>query len=576
MMDIRRKNLSKSVWIPLRAFEYKIKSGKYGYEGFKEDLFASGSIAVPCNQIDDAKKIDWEQIGSGHQHSGWVNDGQYIPAEVFSGHDDNVQGIHLVLEQYSQDESPNIWHLNQDIVLSLGIVREKNSWIRPADGYMEVARLRTDDTNEPISLEIKIQYLKDYLCARGMALYMTHYYKRNVICNDASNISWSDNFSSESTEEDRWEGRVNEIHEGGFPFGEKIAVYHIERTDIDEQDDVPDISAIPTDENTHGKSWENAMEGEKLYFIEGELWRKEIILPGKTSPIVRGDMVKQTTSFAIDADGSKVCGDDLINSGKWLWFKPEVIMALCHRRGGDLSFCTAQTGRVSCNYGHSVHFGINELSLINVYAKDIGLLPDWQQQIWAAYNITPEGGVSSELLASQVRAQPANTIAPEEFLLKSIERINFLAQKKLAIKIFRDHEAIPELVTRIHRFRSIDEQSFYALAKDLARLIVDSLDAQAMQTIVSPPKKEKWGTLKYLENLLASQYNRKLIRRVTASLVGIYELRHADAHLPSSTIEDAFNLIDIDKSKPYVHQGFQMLYKVVSSLTNIAKLLESF
>lgn len=87
-------------------------------------------------------------------------------------------------------------------------------------------------------------------------------------------------------------------------------------------------------------------------------------------------MVKQTTSLTIDADDLKVCGDELINSGKWLWFKPEVIMALCHRRGGDLSFYAAQTGRVFCNYGHSVHFCINELSLINVYAKDIGLLAD--------------------------------------------------------------------------------------------------------------------------------------------------------------------------------------------------------
>lgn len=73
-----------------------------------------------------------------------------------------------------------------------------------------------------------------------------------------------------------------------------------------------------------------------------------------------------------------------------------------------------------------------------------------------------------------------------------------------------------------------------------------------MQTIVSPQKKEKWGTLKYLENLLVWQYDRELIRRVTASLIDIYELRHVDAHLPSNTIEDAFNLIDIDKSQPYV------------------------
>ncbi len=49
-------------------------------------------------------------------------------------------------------------------------------------------------------------------------------------------------------------------------------------------------------------------------------------------------------------------------------------------------------------------------------------------------------------------------------------------------------------MTKIHRFRAVDEPSFYALAKDLARLTADSLDANAMQQIVPPPSKTKWGS----------------------------------------------------------------------------------
>lgn len=91
------------------------------------------------------------------------------------------------------------------------------------------------------------------------------------------------------------------------------------------------------------------------------------------------------------------------------------------------------------------------------------------------------------------------------------------------------------------------------MAKDLARLIVDSLDAGAIQSITPPPKDEKWGSLKSLEHLLASRYNRDLIRRIMAPLVGVYELRQADAHLPSSKIKEAFELIDLDGSQPFVH-----------------------
>jgi len=53
-------------------------------------------------------------------------------------------------------------------------------------------------------------------------------------------------------------------------------------------------------------------------------------------------------------------------------------------------------------------------------------------------------------------------------------------------------------------------------------------------------------------------------------------LRHADAHLPSSIIEEAFTLIEIDREAPYVYQGFQMLHHVVSSLFGIAEGLEKW
>jgi hypothetical protein len=54
--------------------------------------------------------------------------------------------------------------------------------------------------------------------------------------------------------------------------------------------------------------------------------------------------------------------------------------------------------------------------VINIYAKDIALLPDIQQQIYATFNVGPEGGISEELLAFQARAAPASTQAPEAYL----------------------------------------------------------------------------------------------------------------------------------------------------------------
>lgn len=574
MRDIRRRNFTKAVWIPLRAVFHNERSGKYGFEGYKDDFFGTGSVAVPAHQQEAAKKLGWMEIGISHDHSGWVENGSYTSADSYKDYHGEIEGIHLVLSQRSYDGEPRIWYLHQDLVLTLGLRKEGNVWVCPDDGYAEVARVRGSDDGSPSMLEMKAQYLKDYLCARGMGLYMTSYFSRDFITDDASSITWDRGHISEVSESERWEGRLMPIHEGGQPFGEKMAVFHVARTDVEESDDVPDISGIPTDENTKGESWEREFEGKKLYRVLGELWRNEWIEPAKQSPKVRGDKTAPTVFFTIDAEGTKVCGEDLIDSGKWLWFKPDVVMALSHRRGGSLSFYTKDTGSVSCSYGSGVHFGINDLGYVNVYAKDIGLLPEWQQQIWAGNNIPPDGGVSCELLASQVRAEPASTRAPEAFLEKGIEAVNSLSRRKLGISLFREHELIPELLVKIHRFRAIDQASFFALAKDLARLTADSLDAVAMQIIVPPPKGTKWGSLKSLENLLASKFDRELIRKVTAPLVGVYELRHADAHLPTSEINEAYRLIEVDTSFPFVHQGSMMLHKVVSSLYGIAEALK--
>ena len=130
----------------------------------------------------------------------------------------------------------------------------------------------------------------------------------------------------------------------------------------------------------------------------------EWVDPDSVSRRVRRDKVAPTIFFVVDASGARENRDTLGVGSRWLWFRPDVMMTLAHRRGGGLMWHTKYTGADWCSPDQSVHFGINRVGLINVYAKDIGELPEWQQQIWAGYNIGPDGGVSEELLASQMRA----------------------------------------------------------------------------------------------------------------------------------------------------------------------------
>lgn len=576
MADIRRRKLNNSVWVPLRSALTDESHIKYGYVGYKEEFFGSGCIAVPNDMRDHADKLEWTDIGINHHHSGLVENDQYIPSDLYIDYSSELIGLHLVLDQYFNSHDVYEWHLHQDIVVTLGLKREDDLWVCPNEDYIEVARLKRKNDGSPCILDIRSQFLKDYLCVRDYGLYVTSFRSREAVVDDASFINWPDKSHAVSENGDRWEGRVTEIHEGGELFGGKMSVFHMARTDVDESDDIPDISSPPTGDNVTSNSWERSYEGRKLFRVFGELWRNEWVEPAKLSTRIRGDKTSASVYFIINEEGTQECGSSLIKSKRWLWFKPDVIMALYHRRGGALGWHTQNTGYVGCSPDNNVHFGVNDIGLVNVYAKDVGLLPEWQQQIWAGYNVSPEGGVSGELLASQVRANPASTQAPEEFLKIGVEQINKYAQKNINITLFRMHESVPDLLKKTHRFRAIDEAGLYALAKDITRLIVDNLDAAAMHTVVSPTEKTKWGSLKSLEKLLASKIDSEKARSMISSLVGIYELRHADAHLPSSKIEEAFDLLNIDRKLPFVHQGHKMLYSCVNSIYGVVEVMRKW
>jgi hypothetical protein len=217
---------------------------------------------------------------------------------------------------------------------------------------------------------------------------------------------------------------------------------------------------------------------------------------------------------------------------------------------------------------------VNNLGRVNVYAKDIGYQPQWAQTIWAGFNVGPEGGVSTELLQAQAEGSPANTQAPEEFLQKGLALLDEITTRKFGFRLFRAHDGFQSLIREAHRFRSRDEASFFALAKDLARLTADALDTAALQKIVAPPSGTKWGSLKSLEQVVAIAAGAERAHSLLGPLFGIYELRHADAHLPSSEIESSLALVRVDRRAPFVIQGCQLLSACVSSLYAIADELE--
>jgi hypothetical protein len=212
---------------------------------------------------------------------------------------------------------------------------------------------------------------------------------------------------------------------------------------------------------------------------------------------------------------------------------------------------------------------------VNVYAKDIGYSSEWEQQVWAGFNLVPDGGVSTELLAAQAEGEPASTQAPEGFLRQGLDGLNASTIRAFGFPVFRPHRELDRLIRTCHRFRAIDRIGIYALAKDLARLTADSLDTARMQTRVKPPDGQRWGSLKTLENLLALSMPVEDAHQMVGPLFAVYDLRLADAHLPTADLDGALDLLGIDDNLPMIQQGRQMLDSVVNCVHLIASRFET-
>ncbi len=132
------------------------KEGKYGYPGYRREFFGLGSLAVPVAKRNVAAKLGWHDIGIIHDQGVWATKDFYKPAEIYQYNEGEDLGVELAMIQHFDGAEQRQWHLNQDLVFALGLLREGDVWLRPGEGYAVVARLRRDADGNPAPMEIRM------------------------------------------------------------------------------------------------------------------------------------------------------------------------------------------------------------------------------------------------------------------------------------------------------------------------------------------------------------------------------------------------------------------------------------
>ena len=567
-----RRTFSKSTWVPLRA-SCDNEQGNVKNIGYTNEFFGCGSVAFPPEHRKIAEKTSWSDIGIGCTVQSYAyEDGYYSSIEQYQWNDKEPIGIHFVFEHPQPVVGGSLWILNPDLVVALRLIKEGSNWVRPEENFVVVAREVLDEKGEQSLIEIKREFLLDYLAARNLSLRLSYYRQRveNVASLEASEYA-----SLEEHQEERDGGRYELlIRSLDDVFGGSWAMFRVWRTDVDEDEDAP-VMGPENNDNTDYESSKGHSGGYNGVRVEGEFWRDEWIEHQGISKRVRGDADTNLPQFIVETDGARMASAELNNEdiGRWLWFRSTIVNELLGLRGFSLKWYTAETGGIQSTSGYSIHFGINSSDLITVYAYDVARLPAWEQHIWAAQNIVPDGKVSNELLASQVKSQPASTHAAEELIFEVMDMLGGWFRQEFNVSLYSHELERSEAMKHISRFSSTDQTSLLRLAKELVRVFSDRLNVSELRKLSTHSNKEKLGSNKLLQDVLAQKVGTEKARDIIGPIVGAYDMRIGDAHPTSSKIGDALKLAGIDDSKSFLRQGEQLISNFGQSIWWVGKLL---
>lgn len=559
--DIRNDRFDKHTWITILAYIPQNNSIDLGNEGYTQQYDCVKSVMVKTSMLKHLNELPLSSIWQSGNHQPSAYKGNYTTLESFNDYHSNITGEYLAFERihpYSRDHDIQI---SNDLIFALDLFKIGNFYCNPHEDNDKVIIIN-NLPNDGYIVQVKREYLLDYLSARNMHLIIDRYYERQFDTKD----SYFDNNVFDSGNYFSYELRFSPILADGNSPGTSTMVMKAAYKDAKYDSDVP---IFTRGENIEVESKEIKHDGESINHYFAEFRKYYILMNDKTSIRVRWDKTKITEKFFVDNTNRKVLSEKLMEKIQYLWFKPDIMKLLQSGSYCSLEWYTKNTGRIG-NIENSVWFGVNGIGLINVFAKDIVELSDYYRSKWAAFNCAPNGGVSSELLMSQIEANPARTIAAEKLLKIAVNEFEVVMNEKLNGKIFKDVSDIDKLAKLINRFQSVSKDDCFTLCKNINRFIIERFDIGLLTSHTTEMPKGT-GSLKRLEKLLNSLDSTGSV--LISPLFVIYDIRIIDSHNIGGDVDANFLRLGVKitgSEDNFVSIGAYIIFLVAKTLHDIS------
>jgi hypothetical protein len=567
MTKERKVNYEKMAWVPLFVDE-QTELGDFPDPGFDDDYFGISTMLLDADEAVELLQLDWIDVRPSLHRPGFDSDG-FHSAKYYFGH---VHGEYLVFPIEPEGKSsPRLVLIEPDLILGLRLHPVGHDWASARNEGEVVIHQKLDGGGNVTKVEIRAEYLKDFLAAREMGLAIITLRERKHIFSTPPEFTLP---KSKPKPTWQWEGGINEIDEHGEHFGNTWTVTILGRYDVDADEDAPVAEYIPDDKKLRRRDFETKFGESKRYCVASDLIMRDWIAPALASPRVRGDKPTESCVFVADAASSRMSAQELKDEPRWRWltFKPESISNLLDQGKVQLEWWSRQTACFRYGDGLSVPFGINTKGLINIFSKDVIELAPHRQRHFAGHSVSPEGGACEELVRAQMQNDPADTIAAESRIMYVRTKIDEAFVRRYKKALFRPHDMVTGIAARTHRFAASNVEELYDLAKDLRRIFIEPIDDDFLKSLTQSCP-DDLGSIKRLCKLLddAGQVGRS----ITAPLAGIHELRQASAHLPRKSVDEAFSLVGVAPDAPSIISAMNMIESVVDSIDSIANGLEA-
>lgn len=321
-----RRFFSGATWVPLRA-SCNEEQGEVHDIGYVSEFFGCGSVAFPPEHRDFSERLSWDDIGINCSVQPYAyKDGYYSSIEQYQYryNEEEQIGVHLVFEHPQPVVEKMLWILNPDLVVALHLIKDGTNWVRPEENFVVVAREVIREEEGHRRIEIKREFLLDYLSARNISLRLS-YFRQRVVNVASLEGSVYENLADRKEQRDggRFEILIRSLEN---VYGGSQILTRVWRTDVDEDEDAP-VMVPEIDGNTDCEISQGYLSGYEGVRVGSEFFRDEWIEHQGQSVRVRGDADRTLPEFIVETDGTRMASANLYNRNRqgWLWFNSRVV-----------------------------------------------------------------------------------------------------------------------------------------------------------------------------------------------------------------------------------------------------------